>query len=144
MIALVQRVSEASVTVEGSLTGSIGTGMLILLGVHRDDTEKELEWVARKCLNLRIFNDDEGKMNRSINDIGGEILIVSQFTLYGNTRKGNRPSFINSAGEKTARPLYEAFINRLEQRGTGVHSNGRIRCHDERASCQRRSGYSVG
>ena len=113
MVALVQRVSEASVTVDGDVTGSIGPGLLVLLGVHRDDTEAELGWVVNKVANLRIFPDEEGKMNRSLLDIGGEALVVSQFTLYGDTRKGNRPSFIESAPPEQAEALYESFIAAL-------------------------------
>lgn len=110
MIALVQRVREASVEVDGETVGSIGKGMLILLGVHRDDTEKEAAWIVRKCANLRIFPDEEGRMNHSVIDTGGDALVVSQFTLYGDTSKGNRPSYINSAPPEIATPLYEWFI----------------------------------
>jgi D-tyrosyl-tRNA(Tyr) deacylase len=116
MIALVQRVSSASVTVDGRETGSIGAGMLILLGVHNDDTEAELDWLVKKCAQLRIFRDDEGRMNRSIEDVGGDALVVSQFTLYANTEKGNRPSYVHSAGPEKAEPLYELFIQRLSAR----------------------------
>jgi len=115
MIALVQRVREASVVVDGETTGHIGEGFLILLGVHHDDTQKEAEWLARKCANLRIFRDDEGRMNRSVVDIGGEALVVSQFTLYGNTSKGNRPSYIDAAQPETAILLYEWFVEKLTQ-----------------------------
>lgn len=113
MIALVQRVKEASVTVDGETVGAIGAGMLILLGVHVDDTESELDWLVRKCANLRIFADEDGLMNRSIKDSGGEALVVSQFTLYGDTRKGNRPSFIASARPEKAELLYEQFVAAL-------------------------------
>lgn len=116
MVALVQRVSEASVTVNGDVTGAIGTGLLVLLGVHRDDTEEEKVWVANKVANLRIFPDEEGRMNRSLLDIGGEALVVSQFTLYGDTRKGNRPSFVASAPPEQAEALYEAFVAALADR----------------------------
>jgi D-aminoacyl-tRNA deacylase len=115
MIALVQRVSEASVTVDGYVTGEIGKGMLILLGVHASDAESELEWLVRKCANLRIFPDDEGRMNRSLLDTGGDALVVSQFTLYGDTRKGNRPSYTLSAGPDVAEPLYERFVAELSR-----------------------------
>lgn len=115
MVALVQRVKEASVTVDGNVVGAIGSGMLILLGVHQTDTEKEMQWVARKCANLRIFPDTEGRMNKSLVDSGGEALVVSQFTLYGNTQKGNRPSFIESAAPAKAEPLYERFAETLSQ-----------------------------
>ena len=110
MVALIQRVKEASVTVEGNVVGAIGPGLLILLGVHVSDTEEEMRWVAKKCANLRIFADDEGRMNRSIKDCGGEVLVVSQFTLYGNANKGNRPSFVASARPEVAMPLYNGFI----------------------------------
>jgi D-tyrosyl-tRNA(Tyr) deacylase len=113
MVALVQRVSEASVTVDGDVTGAIGQGLLVLLGVHRDDTDAERTWVVNKVANLRIFPDDEGRMNRSLLDTGGEALVVSQFTLYGDTRKGNRPSFIESAPPEQAEALYEAFVAAL-------------------------------
>ena len=113
MVALVQRVSEASVTVDGDVTGSIGPGLLILLGVHRDDTEAERDWVASKVANLRIFPDADGRMNRSLLDTGGEALVVSQFTLYGDTRKGNRPSFVASAPPEQAEALYESFVATL-------------------------------
>jgi D-tyrosyl-tRNA(Tyr) deacylase len=113
MMALVQRVLEASVEVDGDVVGSIGKGLLILLGVHRDDREQELDWVARKCASLRIFPDEEGKMNRSVVEIGGEVLVVSQFTLYGSTARGNRPSFTESAPPEQAERLYEQFARRI-------------------------------
>ncbi len=113
MVALVQRVREASVEVEGEVTGAIGAGLMILLGVHKDDTEREVAWLARKCANLRIFRDDAGLMNRSVLDVGGEALVVSQFTLYGNAAKGNRPSFIASARPEQAEALYETFVEAL-------------------------------
>ncbi|MFQ5568997.1 MAG: D-aminoacyl-tRNA deacylase [Rhodothermales bacterium] len=113
MVALIQRVREASVVVEGETVGVIGEGLMILLGVHRDDTGQEVEWLARKCANLRIFRDAEGLMNRSVQDVGGEALVVSQFTLYGNAMKGNRPSFIESARPEKAEVLYERFVEAL-------------------------------
>ena len=113
MVALVQRVKEASVVVAGETVGAIGPGLLILLGVHVDDTEREVEWLARKCANLRIFNDEEGLMNRSVQDVGGGALVVSQFTLYGDAAKGNRPSFIASARPEKAEPFYALFIDHL-------------------------------
>jgi D-aminoacyl-tRNA deacylase len=113
VVALVQRVSQASVTVDGRTVGAIGPGLLVLLGVHHTDTEAEGEWLAKKVAALRIFPDEEGKMNRSLLDLGGEALVVSQFTLYGDTRKGNRPSFVASAPPETAERLYEAFAARL-------------------------------
>ncbi len=113
MVALVQRVSEAFVEVDGAVVGRIGRGLMILLGVHRTDTEREAAWLAKKCANLRIFPDDEGRMNRSVREVGGEALVVSQFTLYGDARKGNRPSFVASALPEKAEPLYELFTRLL-------------------------------
>ena len=109
MIALIQRVKYARVTVDDRETGSIEEGLLILLGVHTTDTEDLIPWLAAKCTNLRIFPDEEGRMNRSVVDHSGSILVVSQFTLYGNAQKGNRPSFIEAARPELAEPLYEAF-----------------------------------
>jgi D-tyrosyl-tRNA(Tyr) deacylase len=121
MVALVQRVREASVVVDGRTVGAIGRGLLILLGVHHTDTAREGTWVARKCANLRIFPDEEGRMNRSVTDVEGEALVISQFTLYGNTAKGNRPSFVDSAPPEQAEPLYEHFVQALsEQLGRPV------------------------
>ncbi len=113
MVALVQRVKNASVEVDGEVAGAIGEGLMILLGVHKDDTEREVAWLARKCANLRIFRDDAGLMNRSVLDVGGEALVVSQFTLYGNAAKGNRPSFIDAARPEQAEALYETFVEAL-------------------------------
>lgn len=110
MVALVQRVKEASVVVQGETVGEIGAGLLILLGIHVEDTKQEGAWLARKCANLRIFADEAGLMNRSLVDVGGEALVVSQFTLYGNAAKGNRPSFVASARPEHAAPLYEQFV----------------------------------
>ena len=107
MRALVQRVSQAAVSVDGEEIASIGAGLLVLLGVRRGDGETEAERMADKLLKLRVFEDAEGKMNLSVRDVGGEILCVSQFTLYGDTRKGNRPSFVDAAPPEEAEPLYE-------------------------------------
>jgi D-tyrosyl-tRNA(Tyr) deacylase len=104
---LVQRVSEASVAVEGADVARIGTGLLVLLGVRRGDGEAEADRIASKLLALRVFEDAEGKMNLSVRDVGAELLVVSQFTLYGDTRKGNRPSFVDAAPPEEAEPLYE-------------------------------------
>jgi len=115
MRALVQRVSSASViAVEKKYKQQIGKGLLILLGIKIGDTEDDVNFIADKCSNLRIFEDDENKMNISIKDINGEILIISQFTLYGETAKGNRPSFTDAAKPEEAIPLYEKFIARLK------------------------------
>jgi D-aminoacyl-tRNA deacylase len=117
MRALVQRVSEASVTVDGERIASIGPGMLVLLGVRAGDGEHEADHIARKLLALRIFEDDEGRMNLSVQDVKGEILCVSQFTLYGDARKGNRPSFTTAAPPAEAEPLYERVRESLGAQG---------------------------
>jgi D-tyrosyl-tRNA(Tyr) deacylase len=110
MRALLQRVTEARVTVDGRVTGEIGAGLLVLLGVSKLDTEADAEFVAQKVLNLRIFEDQNGKMNRSLLDTGGAMLVVSQFTLYSDCRKGRRPSFDDAAPAEQARALYEHFV----------------------------------
>jgi len=115
--ALVQRVSEASVSVDGAEVASIGPGLLVLLGVRRGDGEAEADRIAAKLLALRIFEDGRGKMNRSVGDAGGEVLCVSQFTLYGDTRKGNRPSFVDAAPPQEAEPLYERVRSALGAKG---------------------------
>lgn len=115
MKALIQRVSSASVTVEGNCVAEINTGLLILLGVTESDTLKEASWLASKVVNMRIFNDAEGKMNLSLLDVGGDVLAVSQFTLYADARKGNRPSYTQAARPEKAKPLYEAFVVELEK-----------------------------
>ena len=117
MRALVQRVSDASVTVDGREVARIGRGLLVLLGVRRGDGESEADRIASKLLALRVFEDDAGKMNLSAKDIGGEILCVSQFTLYGDTRKGNRPSFVDAAAPEEAEPLYERVRSALDAQG---------------------------
>jgi D-tyrosyl-tRNA(Tyr) deacylase len=117
MRAVIQRVSSASVTVDGCTVGAIGPGLLVLLGVAVGDTEAEARFVADKCVNLRIFEDDDGKMNRSVLDTGGSILVVSQFTLYGDCRKGRRPSFIAAAPPAESEPLYDRFVQLIEQSG---------------------------
>lgn len=124
MRAVIQRVKHASVTIDGKETASIGQGFLVLLGVHETDTEQEAAYVAKKCCGLRIFEDEDGKMNRSVQDVGGEFLVVSNFTLYGDCKKGNRPSFTSAARPETAIPLYEYFVSCVSKAGvpcqTGV------------------------
>jgi D-aminoacyl-tRNA deacylase len=120
MRALVQRVSEASVAVQGLVTGHVGTGLLVLLGIRSDDTPARAELLARKVVQLRIFPDHERKMNRSLLDISGEMLVVSQFTLYGETDKGNRPSYSQAAKPEIAEPLYEHFLTVCRDRGALV------------------------
>jgi D-aminoacyl-tRNA deacylase len=117
MRALVQRVSSAGVAVHGEEVAAIGPGLLVLLGVHRDDGPEQADRLARKLLALRIFEDDDGRMNRSVQDIEGEVLCVSQFTLYGDTRKGNRPSFVEAASPEPAEELYERVRGALAARG---------------------------
>ena len=114
MRALLQRVSSASVTIEGTVKSSIGPGLLILLGIEHEDTVEDIEWLCKKIAALRIFSDPAGLMNLSVQDIGGECLVVSQFTLHASTKKGNRPSFIRAARPDTAIPLYEQFVQKLE------------------------------
>ncbi len=117
MRAVVQRVSSASVKTGGRVVGRIGPGLLIFLGIEKEDGEKETRYMAEKTTGLRIFHDDEGKMNRSLADVGGEALIVSNFTLYGDTRKGKRPSFNRAAPPEIAEPLYEKFMSLLTDAG---------------------------
>lgn len=118
MKAVIQRVKNCTVSVEGHLVGSLETGLLIYLGIHKDDSEKDVRYIADKAANLRIFNDDNGKMNLSLKDIpGSDILVVSQFTLYGDARKGRRPSYFEAAEPEKARFLYHAFIAYLSKRG---------------------------
>lgn len=120
MRAVVQRVSSASVTVDGQVTGAIDQGLLVLLGVAPDDGDKELDWLAKKLVGLRIFPDADGKMNLGLSDIGGGMLVVSQFTLYGDCRKGRRPSFVKAAHPRHAEPTYEAFCERVAALGVPV------------------------
>ena len=122
MRAILTRVTSASVTIEGQTVGQIGKGFLILLGVGPNDTEKECRYLAEKALGLRIFEDENGKMNKSLEDINGEILLISQFTLYAATRKGRRPSFDMAARPEHAEPLYEYFIQKLRSRGVKVET----------------------
>lgn len=125
MRAVLQRVRRAKVTVGDETTGEIGVGWLVLLGVAPADTQADVDWLAEKVANLRAFEDDAGKMNRSVQDIGGAILVVSQFTLYGDCRKGRRPSFTGAAPPAVAEPLYETFTTALRALGVPV-ANGRF------------------
>lgn len=120
MRAVLQRVRRAAVVIEGETVGVIERGLLVLLGVAPADTEKEARWLAEKVAGLRVFNDEAGKMNLGVAEVGGGVLVVSQFTLYGDCRKGRRPSFIGAAPPEIAVPLYEAFVNALRSLGLPV------------------------
>jgi D-tyrosyl-tRNA(Tyr) deacylase len=126
--AVVQRVSESSVTVENEIVGEIGRGLMVLLGVTSEDSEQDVSFMSDKICQLRIFEDEEGKMNRSLEDIQGEMLVVSQFTLYGDCRKGRRPSFIKAAPPEQANELYEQFVAAIRGRGLKV-ATGTFRAH---------------
>ena len=126
MKALVQRVTEGSVSVDGQVIGSIGKGLVILFGAGRGDTEKDVIYLAEKCANLRIFEDEDGKMNRSLLDIGGEALVISQFTLYGDCRKGRRPGFSDAADPAEAERFYEQFQARIAQAGVKNVQHGKF------------------
>ncbi|MCE6992910.1 D-aminoacyl-tRNA deacylase [Dyadobacter sp. CY323] len=115
MIAVVQRVSSASVTIEGKVNGKIENGFLVLLGITHQDTSEDIEWLGKKMIGLRVFGDEEGKMNLDLKTVDGNILLISQFTLHASTKKGNRPSFIEAARPEVAIPLYEKMIVFLEQ-----------------------------
>ncbi len=115
MRAVIQRVSRASVTVEGQLKGAIGQGLVVLLAIEEVDGPEDVEWLSGKIVRLRVFPDDQGVMNRSVQEVGGEVLVVSQFTLFASTRKGNRPSYSRSARPEIAIPLYESFLQRVRQ-----------------------------
>lgn len=120
MRAVVQRTTEASVTIDNMVSGAIGPGLVVLLGIQPGDGAKEIRWMAEKIATLRIFEDDAGKMNRSLVDTGGEMLIVSQFTLYGDCRKGRRPGYSSAAPPEIAEPLYEQFIQEIQGMGIGT------------------------
>ena len=122
MRAVVQRVAEASVEVEGQTTGEIGAGLLVLLGVARDDGTKDADYLVEKIIHLRIFNDQEVRMNRSLVDTGGAMLVVSQFTLYGDVRRGRRPSYTDAADPEKANSLYEYFVGRARSLGLSVET----------------------
>lgn len=122
MRVLLQRVSRAEVRVDGRVTGRIGTGFLLLVGFTHDDGEAQAAWMADKVVGLRLFADDEGKMNRALDEVGGALLVVSQFTLYGDAHKGRRPSFVHAARPEHATPLYERFVALLRARGVPVET----------------------
>ena len=111
MKAVIQRVSSSSVMVDNEITGAINKGLLVLIGIHQDDTKEQMEWICNKISKLRIFEDEEGKMNLSVQDVGGGILLVSQFTLYANSDKGTRPSFIEAARPEKAEPMYKEMVD---------------------------------
>src|SRR5687767_11279244 len=128
MRACIQRVSEAHVTVDGAETGRIGRGLVVLLGVGQGDGDAEVAWLAEKIVGLRVFEDDAGKMNRSLDEAGGAMLVISQFTLYGDCRRGRRPSFTDAAPPELAERLYEAFVARVRAADIDV-ATGRFREH---------------
>lgn len=125
MRVVIQRVAKASVKVSDNIISFIGRGLLVLVGIEESDDRKDIEWLVKKIVGLRIFNDEDGVMNRSVKDIGGDIIVVSQFTLHAMTKKGNRPSYVRAAKPETAIPLYEEFVSELgkslgKKVGTGV------------------------
>lgn len=123
MRAVIQRVSQSNVKVSGEVIGEIKGGLMVLVSFVDEDNDTDLDWMTKKIVNLRIFNDDEGKMNRSVQDVGGDILLISQFTLHGSTKKGNRPSFIKAAKPDFANVMYMKFIKILEQSlGKGIQT----------------------
>jgi D-tyrosyl-tRNA(Tyr) deacylase len=126
MRAVIQRVTQSSVSVSGQVVGRIGPGLLVLLGVARQDSEKDADFLVEKIIHLRIFEDEDGKMNRSLVDIGGQMLVVSQFTLLGDCRKGRRPSFVQAAPPETAESLYQYFVDRIRDKRIPVQT-GRFR-----------------
>ena len=126
MRACIQRVCQGQVTVAGEITGRIDHGLVVLLGVAHDDGARQVQWLAEKIAGLRIFEDDEGKLNRSLGEVGGAMLVVSQFTLYGDCRKGRRPSFVDAAPPGLAESLYEQFVARVVELGIPVET-GRFR-----------------
>ena len=115
MRIVIQRVSHASVTIDGKVKAAIGKGYLVLVGCMNEDTQQDIDWLSRKVVNLRVFEDENGVMNRSILDVGGDILVVSQFTLWASYKKGNRPSYLRAGSHEVTVPLYEAFVKRLSE-----------------------------
>ena len=128
MRAVVQKVSASKVTVDEEVVGQINQGLMVLLGVTHDDTSKDVDYMVDKITNLRIFEDEEGKMNLSLKDVGGEVLAVSQFTLYGDARRGRRPSFSDAARPEVANPLYEEFVQKVKNQGINV-GTGKFGAH---------------
>ena len=126
---MLQRVRQASVTVDGSIVGEIGLGALLLVGFANGDTADGVGWMADKVVGLRVFGDDENKMNRALDDVTGSVLVVSQFTLYGDVKKGRRPSFVGAAAPEIAVPLYELFLRLLEDRLPGRVASGEFGAH---------------
>ena len=120
MRVIIQRVSEASVSIDSQVKAKIGYGLMILVGISTEDNQEDIDWLTQKIINLRVFNDENGKMNLSLLDVKGEVLIVSQFTLFASTKKGNRPSFIQSAKPEIAIPLYEQLIESLKATGIEI------------------------
>lgn len=126
MRVVIQRVSEAAVKIDGTIVGEISKGLLVLLGIAQEDTEQDALYLIQKLINLRIFSDADGKMNLSVQDCGGELLVVSQFTLYADTKKGNRPSYIRAARPEHAIPLYEFFLQELQKQFQGPIQTGQF------------------
>ena len=131
MRVVIQRVSKASVAVEGKIIGACRTGLLILVGIEDADTQEDITWLVQKISNLRIFNDAEDKMNLSVKDVDGELLVISQFTLHASTKKGNRPSYILAAGPDKALPMYDDFIKALQQETNKPLATGEFGAHME-------------
>ena len=115
MRLLIQRVTEGRCRIDGEVHSEIGQGLVVLVGIGNDETKEDIEWLTKKLVQLRIFDDEAGVMNRSVQDVEGEVMVVSQFTLHASTKKGNRPSYIHAAGEAYARPMYERFVARVEE-----------------------------
>ncbi|MEY2652302.1 MAG: hypothetical protein RLZZ321_1395 [Bacteroidota bacterium] len=126
MRVVIQRVSEAAVKIDGTIVGEISKGLVVLLGIAQEDTEQDALYLIQKLINLRIFSDADGKMNLSVQDCGGELLVVSQFTLYADTKKGNRPSYIRAAKPEQAIPLYEFFLQELQKQFQGPIQTGQF------------------
>ncbi|GAB5418266.1 MAG: D-aminoacyl-tRNA deacylase [Crocinitomicaceae bacterium] len=122
MRVLIQRVSEASVTIEGTVHSTIGQGLLLLVGIEHEDTSEDIDWLVKKITQMRIFSDDDGKMNLSVQDVNGSLLVISQFTLHASTKKGNRPSYIKAARPEIAIPLYEQFLTTLSDQNLKIAS----------------------